>query len=159
MKKCMLIMLTLVPAVVGYVVNILLAVPKIGMAAYYLLPLLTTVFWLYMGKQYIRVWKPLPALLIAHAVALASLLVYLWQFFLGTDAFGNGRLTVLSQMVFASTPMYLFAGLARLLAGPFEGRPHYAGRATVVALLVIGLIYMMAVFSVGMWWGRRKKME
>ena len=79
MKKGVLFLLTLIPIAVGYLVNVLIMVPVIGMAGFYLLPLFTTAFWIYLGKQYARRWKTVPALLIAHAVGFCSLLVYLWQ--------------------------------------------------------------------------------
>ena len=66
MKKSVLLLLTLVPVIVGYLVNVLIMVPIIGMAGFYLLPLCTTAFWIYLGKQYARKWKTIPAVLIAH---------------------------------------------------------------------------------------------
>lgn len=54
MKKSVLFLLTLVPVVVGYLVNVLIMIPVIGMAGFYLLPLVTTAFWIYLGKQYAR---------------------------------------------------------------------------------------------------------
>ena len=68
MKKSVLLLLTLVPVIVGYLVNVLIMVPIIGMAGFYLLPLCTTAFWIYLGKQYARKWKTIPAVLIAHIV-------------------------------------------------------------------------------------------
>ena len=44
MKKSILILLSLVPVVVGWLVNTLFMVPVVGMAGFYLLPLFTTVF-------------------------------------------------------------------------------------------------------------------
>ena len=68
MIKSVLLLLTLVPVIVGYLVNVLIMVPIIGMAGFYLLPLCTTAFWIYLGKQYARKWKTIPAVLIAHIV-------------------------------------------------------------------------------------------
>ena len=114
---------------------------------FFLLPLLTTAFWMYLGRQYARRWRTVPALLIAHAVGFCSLLVYLWQFLLKTDETRNLTLAVSSQMFSASTPLYLFGGLARLV----ESQPNYAGRASMVAMQVIALIYMMMVFCIGIY--------
>lgn len=135
MKKSVLILLTLVPVIVGYLVNVLITVPVIGIASFYLLPLLTTAFWFYLGKQFARKWKPVPAVLIAHTVGICSLLVYLWQFLLETDETRSLTLAGFSQMFSASTPLYLFGGIARLV----ERQPNYAGRATMVAMQVIAL--------------------
>ncbi|PWM22487.1 MAG: hypothetical protein DBX44_07040 [Oscillospiraceae bacterium] len=153
MKKSVLFLLALVPVAVGYLVNILILVPVIGMAGFYLIPLFTTAFWIYLGRQYARRWKTVPALLIAHAVGFCSLLIYLWQFLLETDETRSRTLAAFSQMFSASTPLYLFGGLARLV----ESQPNYVGRASMVALQVIALIYMILVFCIGIYLEKRKK--
>ena len=155
MKKSVLILLSLVPVVVGWVVNILIMVPVIGMAGFYLFPLLTTVFWFFLGKQYAHKWKAVPAVLIAHTVGILSLLIYLWQFLLETDVTRSMTLAGFSQMFSASTPLYLFGRIAVL----FESQPNYAGRASMVALQVIGLVYMIIVFSVGMYLEKKRTKE
>lgn len=94
------------------------------------------------------------AVLIAHAVGFCSLLVTLWQFLLETDETRNMTLAVFSQMFSVSTPLYLFGGIARL----FESQPNYAGRASMVALQVIALIYMMIVFCIGIYLEKRKNL-
>ena len=136
MKKSVLILLSLVPVVVGWLVNILILVPVIGMAGFYLLPLLTTVFWFFLGKQYAHNWKAVPAVLIAHTVGICSLLIYLWQFLLETDATRNLTLAAFSQMFSASTPLYLIGKIAVL----FESQPDYVGSASMVAMQVVGLV-------------------
>ena len=153
MKKRTLILLTLVPVIVGYLVNVLIMVPVIGMAGFYLLPLLTTAFWFYLGKQYARsTWNTVPAVLIAHTVGICSLLIYLWQFLLETDATRSMTLAGFSQMFSAATPLYLFGGIAMLV----ESQPNYAGRATMVAMQVIALVYMIIVFCMGIYWEKKK---
>ena len=150
-EKSVLILATLVPVAVGYLVNVLLKFPVIGMASFILLPLVTTVFWFCMGKQYARRWSVIPAVLIAHAVGICSLLVYIWQFLLETDETRNITLAVSSQMFSASTPLYFIAGIARL----FESQPNYAGRTTMVAMKVIALVYMVIIFCIGFYWEKR----
>jgi hypothetical protein len=56
-------------------------------------------------------------------------------------------------MFSAATPLYLFGGIARLV----ESQPNYAGRATLVAMQVIALVYMMIVFCIGIYLEKRKK--
>ena len=155
MKKSVLILLSLVPVVVGWLVNILILVPVIGMAGFYLLPLVTTVFWFFLGKQYARKWKAVPAVLISHTVGVFSLLIYLWQFLLETDVTRNLTLAAFSQMFSASTPLYLIGRIAVL----FESQPNYAGRASMVAMQIIGLVYMVIVFSVGMYLEKKRTKE
>lgn len=155
MKKSVLLLLTLVPVAVGYFVNVLIMVPVIGMASFYLLPLFTTAFWFYLGKQYARRWKIVPAVLIAHIVGFCSLLVYLWQFLLETDGTRSLRLAAFSQMFSASTPLYLFGGIANLV----ESQPNYIGRATFAAMQVIALVYMIIVFCIGIYREKRKFLD
>lgn len=146
MKKTPLILLIFVPIIAGYVVNILIMVPVLGMLLFYVLPWFVTVFWYRLGRSYIRHgWKPFPAIAIANVPGAASLLLYLWQFLLETDETRSMLLAGLSQMFSASTPLYLFGRLARL----FESQPNYAGRASMVALQVIAVVYMAAVFTAG----------
>ncbi len=152
MKKSVLLLLSLVPVVVGWLVNILILVPVIGMAGFYLLPLLTTVFWFYLGKQYAKRWKFVPAVLMAHTVGICSLLIYLWQFLLETDVTRSLTLAAFSQMFSASTPLYLIGRIAVL----FESQPNYAGRTSMVAMQVIGLVYMIIVFSIGIYTEKKK---
>lgn len=98
MKKSVLVLLTFVPVIVGYIINFSLRIPLIGMIIFYVLPLLTTVFWFYLGRQYaLSTWKTVPALLIGNAAAIASLLIYLWQRLIETDQTANRTLLVVSQ--------------------------------------------------------------
>jgi len=146
MKKNRLILLIFVPILAGYLVNILVVVPVVGMLLFYGLPLLISVFWFGLGRQYVRSgWRPIPAIAFANAPGVVSLLLYLWQFVLETDETRNMFLAGLSQMFSASTPLYLFGRLAML----FESQPNYAGRTTFVAMQVIALVYMIVVFAAG----------
>ena len=146
MKRGPLTLLIFVPIVVGYIVNIFIMVPVLGMLLYYTLPWLMTVFWYRLGRSYIRHgWKPLSAIALANVPGVTSLLLYLWQFLLETDETRSMFLAGLSQMFSASTPLYLFGRLATL----FETQPNYAGRSSMVALQVIAVVYMAAVFTTG----------
>ena len=50
MKKQTLVLLTFIPIIVGYVINLTILLPGIGTAFFYVLPLLATVFWFYLGR-------------------------------------------------------------------------------------------------------------
>jgi hypothetical protein len=58
-------------------------------------------------------------------------------------------------MYSAATPGYLFARLAML----FETQPNYVGQTTMVAMQVMSLILMVAVFTVGFFWGKKHWMR
>lgn len=153
-KKSVLILLTFVPIAVGYIVNVSITLPVIGMVVFYILPLLTTVFWFYLGKLYAdSAWKTLPALLFGHATGVLSLLIYLWQYLLETDETRNLALAFVSQMFSNSAPVYFLARIAIL----FETQPNSIGRTSVVALNVLSIIYMNMVFLFGFIWGRKIK--
>ena len=149
MKKYILVLLTIVPIIAGYILNLIILIPGIGTLLYYVLPLLTTVFWVWIGIQYARSSKKtIPAILIGNATGVGSLLVYLWQHFLKTDETRNMALTGFSQMYGASAISPWMARLALL----FESEPNTIGMSSVVALQVISVVYMMAVFLAGFLW-------
>lgn len=55
MKKSVLLLLTLTPVLVGYLINWLILVPVIGMPIFYIAPLLMLVFWFYLWSAIIKV--------------------------------------------------------------------------------------------------------
>ena len=73
MKKSILVLLTLVPVVAGYLINNVLLLPVIGMIAFYVVPMLVLIFWFYLGSQYANTtWKIIPSALIGNAIGIAS---------------------------------------------------------------------------------------
>ena len=146
MKKYGLVLLTFVPIIAGYILNLTILVPGIGTLLYYLLPLLTTVFWLWTGMQFARSsWKNVPALLIGNATAVGSLLLFLCLQFFAAEGTRFLPLMVFSQMFGTSAPNFLLARLALL----FESEPNTIGTASFVALKVISVVFMIAVFCAG----------
>ena len=146
MKKVLLVLAAFVPVLVGVVVNYTLAIPLIGPLLFTLLPLLTTAFWAFLGWQYARSgWKALPAVLTANSLGILSLAVYLWQFFGHTDEARNLALAGAPQMFSASTPTWFLGRFAIL----FESLPNYVGRAAMMGLQVLALVYMILVFVCG----------
>jgi len=137
---------TFVPVIVGYVVNIFIMMPFVGMLLFYVLPILTTVFWYHIGGQYAKAnWKLIPAALISNSSGFVSLVIYFWQFLIRTDETRSMLLAGWSQMFSASVPLYLFGRIAIL----FESQPNTIGMTSVMALQVMALVYMMIVFVVG----------
>lgn len=146
MKKICLVIFTFVPFLVGYIVNISIKLPVIGSVLFFALPLLTTVFWFYLGRQYAcSNWKTIPALLIGNVTGIVSLFIYLWQYFLKTDETINLALMSISQMFSDAAPTYFLAKVAIL----FEIQPNYVGTRSKVALQLLSVGYMMAVFLLG----------
>lgn len=157
MRKSILIMLTLIPVIAGYILNLTLMVPGIGMLLFYLIPAVIMVFWFYLGKLYSKTsWRIVPALLIGNAVGLLSLLLYIWEFLLHSDDTRNLFLAGLSQYFTASGPTFLTARIAIL----FEPQKNVIGRASVTGMQVIGVVFIIFIFAAGYIWGvvnRRKQ--
>ena len=152
-RKYKWFLLTFVPVIVGYIVNIFIMIPVAGTLLFYLLPILTTVFWYRIGGQYANAdWKLVPATLISNSSGFISLLIYLWQFLIQTDETRSMFLAGWSQMFSASVPLYLFGRIAIL----FESQPNYMGRASMAALQVMALVYMMIIFAAGFLRNRSK---
>lgn len=153
MKKHVLICLTFVPIIVGYIRNLTVLLPGIGIVLYYLLPLLTTVFWFYLGKQFAHTtWKTIPAMLFGNATGTVSLLVYLFQLTLPTEEARNTALAGASQLFSSSAPGFLLGRFAML----FESAPNTITMASAIALKVISTVYMIAIFCVAFLLERRK---
>lgn len=154
MKKVILVLLTLVPVLAGYIINTALLVPVVGMLLFYILPLAVLFFWFWLGSQYSKTnWSIIPSILIGSATGIVSLALYLWQFVVQDSETRNLAIAGLSQMYSTATPIYLTARLAAL----FETQPNYIGRTTATALQVISLILMSAVFTAGFFWGKNAR--
>ena len=54
MEKRTLLLLTLVPVLAGYLLNLVLFIPVLGTLLFYLLPLAVTGFWFWLGGQFRR---------------------------------------------------------------------------------------------------------
>lgn len=153
MKKRNLVLLTFVPVLVGYLINLVLFVPVVGMLFLYIVPLFVMVFWFYLGSEYSKTdWNVTSSVLIGNLIGILSLVLYLWQFLGKSDETRNMILAGVSQMYSAAIPGYLFAARLAVL---FEAQPNYVGRTTMVAMQVISLIFMIAIFTVGYFWGKK----
>lgn len=154
MKKSVLVLLTFVPILAGYVINTALVVSAIGTLLFYVLPLAVLVFWFWLGGQYAKTdWGAILSVLIGSATGIISLALYLWQFVVLNSETRNLVIAGLSQMYSIATPLYLTGRLAVL----FEGQANYIGQTTATAMQVISLILMIAVFAAGFFWGRKRR--
>lgn len=73
MKKRVLVLLTLVPVVSGYLYNLLLGVPILTTVLIYAMPLAIIIFWFWLGVKFSASgWNILSATLIANATGIAS---------------------------------------------------------------------------------------
>lgn len=156
MKKAVLLLGMLVPVAVGGLVNLLLPVPGLGAVCFTLLPLATTVFWFFLGRQYAHApWCGPLAIVIGNAAGIVSLLLYLWQFLGKTDETRNTIVAVVSQLFSASVPSRLTGKAALLLSSSVND----VGSEAKVAVQVIVLVDMLAVFACGYAWGKRTRAD
>lgn len=152
MKRWILISLTLVPFIAGHIINSTLAIPVLGIALYYVLPLLTTVFWFWLARQYARNWRTIPASLIGNGAGIFALFFDLWQRTGGSDSTINLTLAYVSQLFSNSAPTYLLAKVAVL----FEKQPNFVGERAIIALHILSVLYMAGVFFMGMMWEKKQ---
>ena len=153
MRKAQLVLLTVVPVIVGWLINVLIMVPVVGMLVFYVLPFGVLLFWFWLGKQYAKSgWNFVVSVIISSAAGLISLALYNWQFLFETDETRNIFLAGLSQLYSAATPSYLFGWLANM----FESQPNYIGRASFLAIQVIAVVLLFVVFVCGYVKGKKE---
>lgn len=149
-------LLALVPGFIGYLVNSLLSRILSGpawafAAAFYLQAPLTAVFCLWLGYRCARSRHAFPAALAASQWANAlSFLLYLWQFHLCDDAGRSFFWALLAQC--PAGPLLFWA---MRIVMPFSGGTWAQPETTIATAL--SLVFLAVLFSLGFWWGRRKK--
>ena len=166
MKTWKLCLLSLVPGVLGWLLNRLLVLViyavNIGLpdALYsllfwvaYLLPTVATIiFCLKLGRRCGRARVSFPKyLLCTQWPSVASLVLYVWQFHFVPDAARSTLLAVLGQM--PSAPLMFFATRLTWLLDTDNtwDRPESL-LSTIFSLVLLALLYIA-----GYWWGRKKQ--
>ena len=143
-KKCILVLLTFVPLIMGEIVSATVLNPKIGMFIFNVFPLVTSAFWVFLGVKFAHTnWNALLAIIIGNSTGIVSLLLYLlWSFVLQSDETISSVLAFISQKYFASVPWQL-TKLAIFIRGS-----DVMGRELTTTIYVVRLIYMILIFSV-----------
>ena len=141
MKKYILIILTLVPILAGWLINVTLLVPVLGELMFYVFPILVLVFWFRLGGWYAQTdWATLPAILTGNAMGILSIAIYMWQFVALDEVSRNVGLAFWSQMYSIGTLGYFLGGIVTLF---------FRSQAASHTMQVICLASMIAVFSFG----------
>ena len=149
-------LLALVPGLIGYLANLLVSWTLTGpgwvfMTVFYLQTLLAAVFCLWLGRRCARSRHAFPAALAASQWANAlSFLLYLWQFHLCDDAGRSFFWALLAQC--PAGPLLFWA---MRIVMPFSGGTWAQPETTIATAL--SLVFLAVLFSLGFWWGRRKK--
>ena len=152
MNRIILLLLTFVPVVSGYLLNLLVLVPGLGTLLFYLLPCVTLIFWFFLGNLYSKSgWNLAQSTLIGNGVGFLSLILYFWQFLLCSDDSRNIFLAPFSQEFTANTNL-LTARLAML----FEAEKNTISQTTMTAMQVLGLVLMVLLFMLGYGFGKRR---
>lgn len=152
MKKVYLIPMILVPALIGYVYNMLLLIPILGTLLLYILPLAMLVYWFWVGSKFAEFNWSLPiSILVGNSFGILSLIIYFWQFLFITDSERNLFLAALSQMFTSCTNIFV-ARVAIL----FEPDKNVVGQVSFTAVQILGLIFMMIIFAIGYIWSKKK---
>ena len=71
MKRKTLLLLTLVPVLTGYLLNLTILIPGLGMLLYYLMPCITLIFWFFLGDRYsTSEWNFIQSTIIGNGVGI-----------------------------------------------------------------------------------------
>ena len=161
MKTWKLCLLSLVPGVLGWLLNRLLSwvlfasLPDflytlLFYLVYYLPTVATIVFCLGLGRRCGRARVPFPKyLLCTQWPSAASLILYVWQFLFVSDAARSTLLALLGQM--PAAPLY---GIGTRVAVLLD-TDHVIGRPEMLAATVFSLALLAALYIAAYWWGRR----
>ena len=157
MKTWKLLLLALVPGVLGWLCNLLMAASLTGgpafllTLAFYIQAPAAIVFCLWLGRRCGWSERSYPAsLLLTQWPSLVSFALYVWQFWFVTDEARSSLLAGLGQY-----PAGPLLSLASRLVWPFAGSSW--GLPETTAATVLSLVLLAALFSLGFWWGRRQQ--
>lgn len=152
MKKLILVLLSLVPVIYGYIFNFSARIPILYSLFYYVLSSLLLVFWFMLGKQYSKTnWNWFVSLFISHFVGFISIILYFWQFYFVSGEARNIFIAGLSQMYTSCT--YLISGRIAAIFQP----ENSSDTSLVMSLMqIIGLVLMITIFLIGYFYGKKR---
>ena len=157
MKTWKLLLLALVPGVLDWLCNLLMAASLTGgpafllTLAFYLQAPAAIVFCLWLGRRCGWSERSYPAsLLLTQWPSPVSFALYVWQFWFVTDEARSFLWAGLGQY-----PAGPLLSLASRLVWPFAGSSW--GLPETTAATVLSLVLLAALFSLGFWWGRRQQ--
>ena len=153
MKKSVLILLTFVPLIIGYVATIMAMYPTKSIV-YYLLIFFSTAFWFWLGILYTRSnWKPIMSVLVAHSVFICSILIY-WRQWQSSITFTPSWVSF-SKLFTASTPIVFISEKIAVLC---KLKPLVVLKMERhIGLQILALVYMIVVFCLGLFIEKNKK--
>ncbi|MCB2290750.1 hypothetical protein LGK97_13470 [Clostridium sp. CS001] len=150
-KKLSVIIFMFIPTTIGYFYNILFT-PTLASFLFYILPIFMFFLWFWVGGKFAQMnIKVLPSILVGNSIGIVSLIVYLWQFGLVSEAHRSLTLAGLSQMFSASTGMYIVR-----IAILIQPERNVVGHSTNTIIQILGLILMIIIFTIGYYFNKRK---
>lgn len=149
MKRIKPFIFIFAPTIIGCIRNLvylkIYSIPIINNIFYYGFPVLMLCFWFWVGGTFAQSkMNALASVLLGNLMGIVSLLLFVWQYYLIPDDQKNLFLASLSQ-TFSSTIHIFYARIAIL----FEPVKNVTSIVTVSAAQIMGLILMMATFTVG----------
>jgi len=152
MNKKVLVLLTLVPILTGYLLNISILIPGLGTLLFYLIPCATLIFWFYLGNRYSRTnWNILQATVLGNCIGFISFLLYLWQFYFRNDENRSLFISGISQLFVSGISLFT-AKFAQL----FESQVNTITQTSYTTMQILGLLLMVIIFMIGYVFGKVK---
>lgn len=153
MKKHILILLTIIPVLMGYLYNYIILVPLIGTLFFYVIPVITLCYWFWLGTKFsMSTWNMLSATLIGNCIGLVCFALYFIEYILLDESEINIFIAAFSQM-FVNSIVLLISPWAALV----EANSTSITQSTITALQWISLILMIIIFMSGYIFGKVKQ--
>ena len=157
-KKIYLLIIIFAPLIIGYLHNwvtvrfITIPILFIINIYWYGSPILMAYFWFWAGGKFAQSnIKIFYSILFGNIAGIVSLFIYFWQFVYTPPIHRNAFLAATS-MYFSSIVSIYLARLARL----FEPNKNHIGMVTLNAMEIIGLMFMIIIFTLGYCYKKRK---
>ena len=168
-KQALCFALPLTPFLFGYIWNYILArlnftIQNTTMVSLFMniLSPMIFIFWLWVGWQFSKIKMPaISAILIGNSIGILSLFVLIWQtFFIGSEQMNMSLYIFFSNYFSLATLITAkIIGLFIYLILLFNIVPPTDSINIIRIVYIIALIFMVAVFVLGYFSGKRKKKE
>ncbi len=150
MNRIKLLIFSISPIIIGYIINLTVLVPGIGILLLYVMPVIILIYWFWVGMKFSeRIRNPLVGIVGGNLFGILSLCIYYWQFIILDDQKRSMFLAGLSQ--FFTVPLSILTARFGML---FEKLPNTSTQITTNAMHVIGTLIMVMVFAIGYIFGK-----
>lgn len=152
MNKIKLLAMSFIPIVLGYIMNLLILVPGIGVSLLYIMPIIILIYWYWVGLRFSEnIRNPLLGIASGNFFGILSLCIYYWQFIILDDQKRSIFLAGLSQ--YFTTPLNILTAKISML---FDKSPSIIDHNNILNMHISGTIIMIITFVIGYIVGIRK---